>query len=150
MDAIIFTDGASRGNPGPSGAGVVIMKPGGEILLEKSDYIGEGTCNRAEYKALIIALKEAKKLGLKKVLCMMDSKLVAHQSEGKYKVKAASIRPYNDEVRALSAGFDEINFEWIPREENTHADSLSVQAVENAIKDISVTDTVLKKYNLKK
>lgn len=150
MDGIIYTDGASKCNPGHSGIGIIIKNAKGEILKKISQYIGEGTNNRAEYMALIEALKAAKKLGLKRIVCLTDSNLVVTQMNEVAKVRAPALIPFNSTAKILAAHFQEIVFEWIPREENTEADDLSVKAISEKLPEGSFAENILKKYNLTK
>ena len=85
--AIIYTDGGSRGNPGPSALGVVIEDENGKILKEYSRYLGEATNNQAEYEAVIFALQKAKQLKIKELEIRTDSELIGKQFMGKYKIK---------------------------------------------------------------
>lgn len=127
---IIYTDGGSRGNPGPSGIGVVIND------REYSEYIGEGTNNEAEYKAVIFALKKTKALLSKEkiksaeVELKSDSELLIKQLNGEYKVMEPRIQQLFIEVWNLKIDFGKIKFTLIPREKNKQADRLANEALD--------------------
>lgn len=127
---IIYTDGGSRGNPGPSGIGVVI---GGKGYAE---FIGLGTNNEAEYKAVIFALKKTKALFGKdkikniEVEVKSDSELLIKQLNGEYKISEPRIQQLFIEIWNLKIDFGRIRFMQIPREKNTEADRLANQALD--------------------
>jgi len=125
---IAYTDGASLGNPGPMGIGVVLYREGFRIE-ELSEYIGDGTNNIAEYTAVIRALETAHRLGDKTVHIKSDSQLIVRQLNGEYKVKDPKLRPLKKQVEDLCYGI-EVEFEHIPREKNTEADDLSKEGAE--------------------
>ncbi len=123
---VIYTDGGSRGNPGPAGAGAVIYN-GEKKVAEIKKFLGTQTNNFAEYEALILALQEAKKLGLAErgVEVRMDSELIVKQIKREYKVKDAGLKLQNIKVRdLLVAHFPTFEFVHIPREKNKEADAL--------------------------
>lgn len=126
--AVIHTDGASSGNPGPAGIGAVIEFRG--ATHELSEYIGEATNNVAEYTALVRALEEARRLGAQSVHVYMDSELVVRQVGGRYKVKNEGLRPIYERAMTLLRSFRSYKAEHVPRERNTEADRLSKLAVE--------------------
>lgn len=126
----IFTDGASKGNPGPAGVGVVIRE-NGKVIKEISKSIGEATNNVAEYTALIIALKEAKVLKGQNLKIRTDSELLQKQMVGKYAVKNENIKVLFEEVRKLSEDFKHIEIKHVLREFNKEADLLASSAVKN-------------------
>jgi len=126
----LFTDGAARGNPGPAGAGAVIISPDGHVVAKVGKYLGETTNNVAEYTGLILGLKRAKAMGLRELEVLADSELVVKQLTGEYQVKADHLRPLHDEAKALLAGFDKIDLRHIPREENEAADEMSNRAID--------------------
>ena len=121
---IIYTDGGSRGNPGPAAIGVVIRDKG------YSEAIGETTNNVAEYKAIIFALKKTKALlGGKKVKeteleIRSDSELIVSQLKGKYKIKDEELKTLFIEVWNRKQDFKKVDFTLIPREKNKAADKL--------------------------
>lgn len=121
----IFTDGASRGNPGPAAAGYVLKDNDGNILLEKGDFLGKRTNNFAEYTAIIKSLEAAKDFNAKKIEIFSDSELLVHQLTGKYNVKSENLRPLFNEVTALLENFESWDIRHIPREKNSRADNLA-------------------------
>jgi len=129
----IFTDGAARGNPGLAAAGAVILQ-GDEVKAEIREFLGVQTNNYAEYEAVIRALTTAHELGLhtKPIAVYMDSKLVAEQLSGNWKIKTPSIKDQYDRVqRILANGFTEVTFHYVPRAENAYADRLANEAIDN-------------------
>jgi ribonuclease HI len=126
----LFTDGAARGNPGPAGAGAVIISPEGHVVAKMGKYLGETTNNVAEYTGLILGLKRAKAMGLRELEVLADSELMVRQLNGEYAVKADHLRPLHDEAAALIKGFEQIEIRHIPREENTAADEMSNRAID--------------------
>jgi broad specificity phosphatase PhoE/ribonuclease HI len=130
---VIEADGGSRGNPGPAGYGAAVFDAAtGEVLAERSDAIGTATNNVAEYRGLIAGLSAALDLGARRVAVRMDSKLVVEQMSGRWQVKHPSMRPLASEAKELVSRFDEVSFEWIPRERNSHADRLANEAMDRA------------------
>jgi ribonuclease HI len=119
----MYTDGASKGNPGPSGGGAVIKSPLGVVLVELSEPFGETTNNVAEYLALEMGLKKCKELNIKNLEVFMDSKLVVEQLSGRWKVKNKSLLNIHTRIKEIT--FEKITFNWIPRSENVHADQLA-------------------------
>jgi ribonuclease HI len=125
----IFTDGGARGNPGPAGIGVVIWS-GNELVGRHKKYIGEATNNQAEYKAVILALEEAKKIGAEELEFFLDSELVVKQLNREYKVKDKDLAPLFVQVWNLSLGFKKTTFQHVPREKNKEADKLVNEAID--------------------
>ncbi|MEN6371679.1 MAG: ribonuclease HI family protein [Armatimonadota bacterium] len=121
-------DGASKGNPGAAGIGVVIYNEAGEVIKEIGEYIGETTNNVAEYSALIRGLKEALKLGVKQIRVTTDSELLAKQVGGVYKVRAEHLAVMYYEVKELFSHFPDARIAHVPRRENAHADRLASDA----------------------
>ncbi|MRH92035.1 bifunctional RNase H/acid phosphatase [Nocardia sp. SYP-A9097] len=134
MDKVVVeADGGSRGNPGPSGYGAVVWDADREhVLAERKEFLGVATNNVAEYRGLIAGLEAAAELGAREVSVRMDSKLVVEQMSGRWKVKHESMIPLADRARRLVAGFDRVSFAWIPRKENSHADQLANEAMDDA------------------
>jgi len=124
----IYIDGASKGNPGESGVGVVIYQDK-RIIKKISSYIGVGTNNAAEYTALIYALEEALLLKAKSLEINTDSQLLARQLNGVYKVKHAGIKNFYTRAKHLLTGFEKVLINHIPRELNEIADELATSAV---------------------
>jgi ribonuclease HI len=131
-------DGASKGNPGLSGAGMVIYKNEEEIWSSHK-FIGCKTNNQAEYSALIFGLEGALKLGIKTLSVFGDSLLVINQVNGLYKVKSDFLLPLHKEALALKSKFDYIEFNHVYRDNNKRADELSNMAFEN-MDTISLTE----------
>ena len=126
-------DGGSRGNPGPAGYGAVVWSEDhGTVLAESKQAIGRATNNVAEYRGLIAGLQEAADLGATEVAVAMDSKLVVEQMSGRWKVKHPDLVELNREARALASRFDRIDYRWIPRARNSHADRLANEAMDAA------------------
>ncbi len=125
---VIFTDGASLGNPGPMGVGIVIYRDG-IIVEELSEYIGNGTNNIAEYSAVIKALETVHGMGELEAHVKSDSQLIVRQLNGEYKVKDPDLRPLHERVVHLCKGL-KVHFEHIPREHNAEADKLSKEGAE--------------------
>jgi ribonuclease HI len=136
MKFIIYTDGGSRGNPGPSAIGVVICNEKGEPIKKYSESIGDATNNEAEYQAVIFALKKAKalygkdKMKESQIEIRLDSELVAKQLDHEYKIEEPNIQPLFLKVWNLMLDFDIIEFKYIPREENKEADRLVNEALD--------------------
>lgn len=123
LKALLHSDGASLGNPGPSGIGVVIRSGG--RTYELSEHIGIATNNVAEYKALIRGLERAKALGAEELEICLDSELIVRQVNGLYKVRDEKLKPlYSQALRLLSA-FGGFVIRHVPREENLRADKLA-------------------------
>jgi ribonuclease HI len=130
----IYVDGASRGNPGDAGIGVVIATGSGKILKEIEKYLGKATNNVAEYQALIVALKEAKLLGVEAIKIFADSELMVKQIKGEYKVKSVGLLPLYREAKALLIEFSRYDIIHINREKNTEADRLANQAIDSKVR----------------
>ncbi len=122
---VIFTDGASRGNPGPAAIGAVIKDEQGRLITSLSQAIGRTTNNQAEYQAIIAALERALNLEAGHVDLRSDSELVVNQIKGQYRVKKASLRPLYLKVAQLASQFESFTITCIPREENEEADRLA-------------------------
>nr|WP_143828061.1 ribonuclease HI family protein [Anaeromyxobacter sp. Fw109-5] len=129
----LYTDGAARGNPGPAGAGAVIVSPDGHIVAKVGKFLGESTNNVAEYMGLILGLRRAKAMGIKELEVFADSELLVKQLAGDYAVKAEHLRPLHDEAQQLLKGFSWIQVRHIPREENGQADAMSNRAIDERL-----------------
>jgi len=130
----IYVDGASKGNPGPSGIGVVICRDG-EILKNIASFIGNATNNVAEYMALIYALQESLILHAENIEINTDSQLLYRQIKKIYKIKSIKILGLYNQVLQLMSAFKEVSIKHIPREENRGADKLANKAVKQAFLD---------------
>lgn len=126
--AILSVDGAAKGNPGPAGIGVVISDESGAVLKEIGEYIGEATNNCAEYTALIRGLSEAGEMGFSEVHVYTDSELMAHQLNGRYKVKSEGLAPLWEAAQGLIRKFSSVSIESVPRARNKAADKLASAA----------------------
>ncbi|MEU7527946.1 bifunctional RNase H/acid phosphatase [Saccharothrix sp. NPDC042600] len=130
MKVVVEADGGSRGNPGPAGYGAVVRTPSGDVLAERSAGIGVATNNVAEYRGLIAGLRAAAEVGASTVVARMDSKLVVEQMSGRWQVKHPSMRPLAAEAREAARAFESVTYEWVPRNENKHADRLANEAMD--------------------
>ncbi|MDZ7339696.1 MAG: ribonuclease HI family protein [candidate division KSB1 bacterium] len=129
----IHTDGAARGNPGPAGAGAVLIDQDGRLRAEVSVYLGECTNNVAEYRALELALEKAHELGVRSVRVRTDSALVARQLNGSFRVKNGSLVPLYQRVKELAGRFERFVIEEVSREHNKRADVLANNAIDAAL-----------------
>ena len=128
----LFSDGGSRGNPGPAAIGCVLLDPAtGTVLKEQGECIGVQTNNIAEYQALIAGLKMAREFRPNRLVCHLDSELVVKQLSGEYRVKMATFQPLIDEIAELKADFPAIEFVHIPRARNAKADALVNKALDS-------------------
>jgi ribonuclease HI len=125
--ALAWIDGASSGNPGPAGAGVVIKK-GGKTIGSFAEFLGETTNNVAEYKSLILAIRKSVELGIKRLLVYTDSELLYRQLTGRYRVRNPRIKELYGEVRLLLGDLEDFRIRFIPREQNKEADKLARKA----------------------
>ncbi len=130
--AVIFADGGSRGNPGPSGCGAVIKAgtESGEILANISQFVGITTNNVAEYTGLLIGLEKALAMGFSEVEVRMDSELIVKQIKGLYRCKNEGLIPLFNEAKRLQRQFKKFNIEHVRREYNKEADRLANQAMD--------------------
>lgn len=125
----IYTDGGSRGNPGPSGIGVIIQDSKRKKIKEISKYIGEATNNIAEYNALLHGLEEADALKASDIVVYMDSELLVRQLSGEYMVKDEAMRPLFEKALAILKRFDSFEIKHVAREKNREADKLVNKAI---------------------
>lgn len=128
-ELIIFADGASQGNPGEAGAGVVITDEKGNIIEELKYFLGKTTNNVAEYRALIFALEKARRIKARRLKIFMDSELIVRQIKGEYKVKDLKLKTLYQEVWKLLQKFPEYTINYIAREKNKRADQLAKEAI---------------------
>jgi len=136
---IIYTDGGSRGNPGPAAIGMVFCNERGEIFKKYSQYLGDGlTNNEAEYQAVIFALNKFKSLFGKKLAqnseleIRSDSELLTNQLNGKYKILTPEIQSFFLTIWNLKLDFKNVKFRFISREKNKEADRLVNEALDNS------------------
>jgi ribonuclease HI/pterin-4a-carbinolamine dehydratase len=129
----VFSDGGSRGNPGPSASGFVILDMEDTVLVDKGIYLGVTTNNQAEYTSLKLGLEECLKMGVRRVHVYMDSLLVVNQMKGIYKVKNQELRPVYEAIKKLATNFEEISFDHVPREFNKLADAAVNRALDRQL-----------------
>lgn len=133
---ITYTDGASRGNPGPAGVGVLLYNENGEKILQDFRYIGECTNNEAEYRALLLALDRVLEITQDTVQCFMDSELLVRQLNGQYALKSEKLARFFEEVKNRAGRFKSASFHHVPREHERLrlADKLANKAIDEAKK----------------
>lgn len=130
-ELIVEADGGSRGNPGPSGSGAVVIDAAtGEILAEIGLWGGVASNNVAEYRGMIAGVRRAIELDPDAVLTVrMDSKLVVEQMSGRWKIKHPAMAELAAEARQVLTGTP-VRFEWVPRAQNSRADRLANLAMD--------------------
>ena len=130
-DAILMFDGGSRGNPGPSGCGYVLMNSDEtEIISKGSEFIGKNTNNYAEYMGMILGIEKALELNIRNLIVKGDSQLVIKQMLKEYSVKAPNLIPLYNHGNNLISRFQDIKFFHIKRNLNTIADKLANEAMD--------------------
>ena len=135
MESIkIFSDGGSRGNPGPSASGYVLLTEEDELIKANGVYIGITTNNQAEYKSIKFALQDALELGAKNIAAFMDSLLVINQLKGTFKIKNEALYPIYKDVKDLVTRFDSVTFTHVPRELNKLADAEVNKCLDDELK----------------
>ncbi len=127
--AVLRTDGGSRGNPGPAGAGFVIESDG-EIVCRGGRFLGSQTNNVAEYEALIWGLENVSAMGFSQVTVYADSELLVKQVNGVYRVKNEGLKPLCRRAVSLLKGFSKTRVEHVRREQNTDADEMANLAMD--------------------
>jgi ribonuclease HI len=141
----IYADGACWGNPGPAAIGAVIKDEQQRKLVEISQYIGRGTNNQAEYKAVIAGLKSAMKLNADELVLYLDSELIVRQLAGEYKVKNIILRPLYTEVVALLKKFKNISISHVGHSGNEEAHALAKAALRGHLK-VKNSDCLLRGF----
>lgn len=131
MSYLIYTDGGSRGNPGPGAIGVIIQNEKGETIYELAKYLGKCTNNEAEYLAVFEALKIAAKRNFQKLTFHVDSELIAKQLTGQYKVKNDRLKKIFLKIKELENNFLMVEYQQVRREKNKEADRLVNEALDN-------------------
>ncbi len=135
LKLIVYTDGASRGNPGPASYGFTVADGKGKLLYEEGEYIGITTNNVAEYTAVLKSFKLIRKKFQEKsplqIELFADSKLVAEQLSGRFKIKHPNLKPIFNEIKVLEMQFGSVMYTHVPREKNTLADSLANKALDS-------------------
>ena len=133
LEITVFTDGASRGNPGKSACSAIFYDCSGEELLRRTRKLGRTTNNVAEYEGLILALEIAVELGAAKVVVKLDSELVVKQMNREYKVKDAKLAELHRRVNNLAGQLPQVEFEHISRTKNKQADALVNAALDGKV-----------------
>jgi len=123
-DVVVYTDGGSRGNPGPSASGFVVYGKDGELLFEGGKYLGITTNNQAEYQAVKLGLEKALELNARVVSFRLDSQLVANQLTGVYQIKNRDLWPIHESIKELITKFKKVTFTHVRREFNREADAM--------------------------
>lgn len=119
----IFTDGGSRGNPGESASGYVILTPDGAVIESGGEYLGITTNNQAEYQAVKLALQKAFNYAPKVIKFFIDSELVVRQMNGLYRIRNRDLWPIHNDISQLAKKFEEVSFTHVRRELNKLADA---------------------------
>lgn len=120
---VLYSDGGSRGNPGPSAGAFVLETPSNEVVEKGGRYLGIATSQQAEYNGLLAGLERALELGYRRVDCRMDSAMVVNQMRGVYRVKEDTLMPIHRRVELLVGLFESVSFLHINREQNALADT---------------------------
>lgn len=131
---ITYTDGGSRGNPGPSAFGYVVKTPDGETIAGHGEYIGVTTNNQAEYKGILAAIRKARELGAEVLEMRMDSELAVKQLTGEYKVKDAGLATLYLLIHNEKIAFKKVTFKHVRRELNKEADAQVNKALDRHLK----------------
>lgn len=129
----LFSDGAARGNPGPAGAGAVLVDPEGQVVARLGKFLGVQTNNYAEYMGLLLGLKHARSLDVKDLEVLADSELLIRQLQGRYQVKSPGLRPLYEEAQGLLKQFSRVKLLHVPREKNKAADEMSNRAIDERL-----------------
>jgi ribonuclease HI len=128
----MYADGGSRGNPGPSSSGFVVMTMDDQVVVKKGVYLGVTTNNQAEYQALKFGLEEAKRMHVETVHVYMDSLLVVNQMLGIFKVRNRDLWPIHAAIKEIAKGFKHVSYAHVPRELNKLADAAVNEALDAA------------------
>ncbi len=133
----IYTDGASRGNPGEGACAYVFTTTDGTVFEKDGEYLGETTNNRAEYQAIKLALDDAVSVHRGPIVLHSDSQLVIKQINGEYRVKSDNLKSLYDEILSLTNRYDDLEFRYVPRDNtqigkaDDHCNELLDQATGN-------------------
>ncbi len=130
MEATLFADGGSRGNPGPAASAAVLLDPAGELVEEIGAYLGVATNNVAEWTALVLGLEAALARGIRRLTVRLDSELVVKQVRGEYRVKHAGLQPLHRRAMKLIRAFEDVDVAHVPRKQNARADRLVNQVLD--------------------
>ena len=131
--AVVYVDGASRGNPGPSAVGAIVYSSSGEEVLSVAKKIGHATNNVAEYRAVLEGMRLARELRVREITIRLDSELVARQLAGQYRIRNADLEALAREVSEEARRFERCRFEHVPREQNKSADRLANEALNRVV-----------------
>jgi ribonuclease HI len=129
----VYSDGAARGNPGPAGAGAVLLDAQGRVVERLGKYLGVQTNNHAEYMGLLLGLERARALGATEVEVFADSELMIRQLGGRYAVKSPTLKPLFERARALLRDFSRVKLNHVPRAMNAAADEMSNRAIDERL-----------------
>lgn len=124
VEYTIYTDGGSRGNPGPSAAGFIIVDNQQKVVAQGGEYIGITTNNTAEYQGVRLGLEQAIQMQAKRISFKLDSMLVVNQMNGIYKIKNKELWPIHERIRELMSHLEHVSFTHVPREKNQLADGV--------------------------
>ena len=130
MKLVVHVDGGARGNPGPGAAAAVLSTPDGDVVDEAAVTLGRVTNNVAEYRGLLLGLERATALGATEVEVINDSELIAHQVNGRYKVKHPDMKPLHADSLEALRGFERWSIRPVPRAQNADADALVNQVLD--------------------
>lgn len=130
--AVLYTDGASKGNPGPAGAGFVLANRHGETIIARALPLGVTTVGVAEYRALIGGMSEALAQGVCSIQIFSDSQFMVRQMQGIYKVRTPCIRPLYDWANKLRCRFERFEIIHVTRDKNELADSLACEGAKRS------------------
>jgi probable phosphoglycerate mutase len=131
--ATLYTDGGSRGNPGPAAYAFVLEAEDGTVLEARGEAIGVATNNVAEYRALVAGLERAAEVGVSELEVVSDSELVVRQMRGEYRVKNRTLQALFLEASALARRIHRVRYTAVRREHNELADRLVNEALDRAV-----------------
>ena len=126
----VNSDGGSRGNPGPGGAGIIVRDPSDTIVARGGSFLGDVTNNVAEYEGVLWGMRAARALGARRLRVRADSELVVKQMRGEYRVKNEGLKPLFMQAQALVRTFEHVEFVHVRREANAEADALANEAMD--------------------
>jgi ribonuclease HI len=133
MKAKLFTDGGSRGNPGPAAYAFVLEAEDGTVLDARGEAIGIATNNVAEYSALVAGLERAAEAGVSELEVVSDSELLVKQMRGEYRVKNRALQALFLEASGLARRINRVTYTAVRREHNELADSLVNEALDRTV-----------------
>ena len=129
--AVLWTDGAARGNPGPAGIGIMLKSERGEVIAAEGRFLGHATNNVAEYRALLLGLEKAIERGIRRIEVRADSELLIKQLKSEYRVKNEGLRPLFEQAIALLRRFEFVRLVHVRREHNAEADRLANEGIDS-------------------